>query len=72
MSKRKPYEFSKPAQSGKVFWTSLEAKADPEAHQRRAAAEFPEGVPGSDAGESLQVGRRTFMGVAGAAGALAA
>jgi MoCo/4Fe-4S cofactor protein with predicted Tat translocation signal len=69
MSKRKPYEFSKPAQSGKVFWTSLEAKADPEAHQRQAAAEFPQGAEGSDK-DSLQVGRRTFMGVAGAAGAL--
>jgi MoCo/4Fe-4S cofactor protein with predicted Tat translocation signal len=70
MSKRKPYEFSKPAQDGKVFWTSLEAKADPAAFQQRAAAEFPEGVEGSDKRDSLQVNRRTFMGVAGAAGAL--
>jgi molybdopterin-containing oxidoreductase family iron-sulfur binding subunit len=70
MSKRKPYQFSKPAQDGKVFWTSLEAKADPEAFQRRAAAEFPEGAEGSDKADRLEVGRRTFMGVAGAAGAL--
>jgi molybdopterin-containing oxidoreductase family iron-sulfur binding subunit len=70
MSKRKPYEFSKPAENGKVFWTSLEAKADPATFQKRAAAEFPEGVDGSEKKESLQVDRRTFMGVAGAAGAL--
>ena len=70
MSKRKPYEFSKPAEGGNVFWTSLEAKADPAAFQQRAAAEFPEGAPGSDKGDSLSVNRRTFMGVAGAAGAL--
>jgi molybdopterin-containing oxidoreductase family iron-sulfur binding subunit len=71
MSKRKPYEFSQPAENGKVFWTSLEAKADPAAFQKRAAAEFPEGVEGSnEKSDSLQVDRRTFMGVAGAAGAL--
>jgi MoCo/4Fe-4S cofactor protein with predicted Tat translocation signal len=73
MSKRKPYEFSKPAEGGKVFWTSLEAKADPAAFQKRAAAEFPEGVVDGAANgksDSLQVDRRTFMGVAGAAGAL--
>jgi MoCo/4Fe-4S cofactor protein with predicted Tat translocation signal len=67
MSKRKPYEFAKPETSGKVFWTSLEAKADPDAFQARATSEFPEGVVDSDA---LVVKRRTFMGVAGAAGAL--
>jgi MoCo/4Fe-4S cofactor protein with predicted Tat translocation signal len=72
MSKRKPYEFAKPEKSGKVFWTSLEAKADPEAFQARAAAEFPEGVvpDGLVNSESLTLKRRTFMGVAGAAGAL--
>jgi molybdopterin-containing oxidoreductase family iron-sulfur binding subunit len=74
MSKRKPYEFSKPAAAGKVFWTSLEAKADPQAHQERAKAEFPEGVislqkKAADK-DSLKLDRRTFMGVAGAAGAL--
>jgi molybdopterin-containing oxidoreductase family iron-sulfur binding subunit len=74
MSKRKPYQFAKPAKDGKVFWTSLEAKADPEGFQERASAEFPFGVNGSDAGavreDSLKVDRRTFMSVAGAAGAL--
>lgn len=71
MSKRKPYQFSKPSQTGKVFWTSLEAKADPQAFQERASAEFIDGVPGSDvSADSLRVKRRTFMGVAGAAGAL--
>ncbi len=70
MSKRKPYQFSKPA-DGKVFWTSLEAKADPEGFQERASAEFVDGVQGSDLkSDSLQVDRRTFMSVAGAAGAL--
>src|ERR1700712_5005514 len=48
MSKRKPYQFSKPAADGKVFWTSLEAKADPAAHQKRAQSEFIDGVSGSD------------------------
>jgi MoCo/4Fe-4S cofactor protein with predicted Tat translocation signal len=70
MSKRKPYQFSKPAAGGKVFWTSLEAKADPNAFQERAAAEFVDGVNGSDKRDRLKVDRRTFMGVAGAAGAL--
>jgi MoCo/4Fe-4S cofactor protein with predicted Tat translocation signal len=74
MSKRQPYQFSKPTeleQKGKVFWTSLEAKADPEAFQKRATAEFPDGVlPGSTEDERLTLGRRSFMGIAGAAGAL--
>jgi len=77
MSKRKPYEFSKPAQSGKVFWTSLEAKADPVAFQERAKSEFFDGADGSDLlksraadADSLRVDRRSFIGVAGAAGAL--
>ncbi|MDB4971928.1 MAG: Molybdopterin oxidoreductase, iron-sulfur binding subunit [Myxococcaceae bacterium] len=84
MSKRKPYQFSKPAADGKVFWTSLEAKADPEAHQKRATAEFIDGVTGSDllsgaasfdqvglkSDDSLRVDRRSFIGIAGAAGAL--
>ncbi len=79
MSKRKPYQFSKPAANGKVFWTSLEAKADPDGFRARAAAEFPHGAPGSDGlsadtthddSDRLKVDRRTFMGVAGAAGAL--
>lgn len=71
MSKRKPYQFAKPAKDGKAFWTSLEAKADPEGFQERAVAEFPFGVDGTDAqSASLSVGRRTFMSVAGAAGAL--
>jgi MoCo/4Fe-4S cofactor protein with predicted Tat translocation signal len=67
MSKRKPYQFAKPAK-GKTLWTSLEAKADPESFQERAAAEFPMGAQGSDS--LLKVDRRSFMGVAGAAGAL--
>jgi Fe-S-cluster-containing dehydrogenase component/anaerobic selenocysteine-containing dehydrogenase len=72
MSKRKPYQFSKPAANGKVFWTSLEAKADPVAFQERAKAEFADGVTGSDRAstDSLKLDRRSFIGVAGAAGAL--
>lgn len=72
MSKRKPYQFSKPAKDGKVFWTSLEAKADPVAFQERAKAEFFDGVNGSDKPntDSLRLDRRSFIGVAGAAGAL--
>ncbi|HEX5660177.1 MAG TPA: 4Fe-4S dicluster domain-containing protein [Polyangiales bacterium] len=74
MSKRKDYQFSKPApgMEGKVFWTSLEAKADPVAYQERAKAEFVDGVSGSDtvSSESLRMKRRTFVGIAGAAGAL--
>jgi MoCo/4Fe-4S cofactor protein with predicted Tat translocation signal len=70
MSKRKPYQFSKPSAPGKVFWTSLEAKANPEAFQERAKAEFPDGVEGVDGNDGLKVQRRTFMGIAGAAGAL--
>src|SRR4051812_19056095 len=66
MSKRKPYQFGTPAK-GQILWTSLEAKADPEAFQERAAAEFPMGADGSD---SLKLERRSFLGVAGAMGAL--
>jgi molybdopterin-containing oxidoreductase family iron-sulfur binding subunit len=67
MSKRKPYQFSTPAKNAKTFWTSLEAKADPQGFQERAAAEFPMGVDGND---GLKVDRRTFISVAGATSAL--
>jgi molybdopterin-containing oxidoreductase family iron-sulfur binding subunit len=67
MSKRKPYQFSTPSKNAKTFWTSLEAKADPQGFQERAAAEFPMGVDGND---GLKVDRRTFISVAGAASAL--
>jgi Fe-S-cluster-containing dehydrogenase component len=85
MSKRQPYQFEKPS-TGKTLWTSLEAKADPAAFEERANAEFPMGahdvvdglmdiggVPGRSghpAGGLLKSTRRTFLGVAGAAGAL--
>lgn len=43
MSRRQPYSF--PAQDGaKVFWKSLEDKANPEGAQKRAEAEFPYGL----------------------------
>jgi MoCo/4Fe-4S cofactor protein with predicted Tat translocation signal len=69
MSKRKPYQFEKPSK-GKTLWTSLEAKADPAGFQDRANAEFPQGVDGVEAGALVRPSRRTFLGVAGAAGAL--
>jgi MoCo/4Fe-4S cofactor protein with predicted Tat translocation signal len=74
MSKRKPYQFEKPS-AGKLLWTSLEAKANPEEFHERASAEFPLGASGSDvkadvSADSLRLKRRTFLGVAGAAGAM--
>ncbi len=45
MSRREPYSFNQPSEDGaQVFWRSLEAKADPEAAQKRAELEFPEGL----------------------------
>jgi molybdopterin-containing oxidoreductase family iron-sulfur binding subunit len=44
MSRRDPYTFKQPEDGAKVFWRSLEEKADPAAAQRRAEAEFPLGL----------------------------
>jgi MoCo/4Fe-4S cofactor protein with predicted Tat translocation signal len=45
MSRRKPYEVAPPQEDGaKVFWKSLEEKADLAAAQKRAEAEFPLGL----------------------------
>ena len=43
MSRRDPYEF-KPVDGAKVFWKSLEDKANPAAAQKRAESEFPLGL----------------------------
>jgi MoCo/4Fe-4S cofactor protein with predicted Tat translocation signal len=69
MSKRQPYQFEKPTK-GKTLWTSLEAKADPEAFQERANAEFPMGAHDVQDTGLFKSSRRTFLGVAGAAGAM--
>lgn len=47
MSRRQPYDLpsaSEPADGAKVFWKSLEDKANPAAAQKRAEAEFPQGL----------------------------
>ncbi len=45
MSRREPYKFeNKETDGSKVFWRSLEDKANPEAAQKRAEAEFPYGL----------------------------
>ena len=43
MSRREPFEFKAPEDGAKVFWKSLEDKANPAAAQKRAEAEFPQG-----------------------------
>src|SRR5262245_52570206 len=44
MSRREPYTPSAPEDGAKVFWKSLEDKANPAAAQRRAESEFPLGL----------------------------
>jgi molybdopterin-containing oxidoreductase family iron-sulfur binding subunit len=44
MSRREPYDHKAPADGAKVFWKSLEDKANPAAAQRRAESEFPLGL----------------------------
>ncbi len=47
MSRRQPYDLpsaSEPADGAKVFWKSLEDKANPAAAQKRAEAEVPQGL----------------------------
>ncbi len=82
MSRRQPYDTtSTPAQDGaKLFWKSLEAKADPAARDVRATAEFPKGFEEAKATSLLKkpaevdaadsVGRRGFMLFAGISTAL--
>jgi molybdopterin-containing oxidoreductase family iron-sulfur binding subunit len=43
MSRRQPYEQKKPMDGAPIFWRSLEEKANAEAAELRAAAEFPNG-----------------------------
>jgi molybdopterin-containing oxidoreductase family iron-sulfur binding subunit len=44
MSRREPYQFKTPEDGAKVFWKSLEDKANPAAAQKRAETEFPLGL----------------------------
>ncbi|HVJ88963.1 MAG TPA: Fe-S-cluster-containing hydrogenase [Labilithrix sp.] len=44
MSRREPYVFNAPEDGAKVFWKSLEDKANPAAAQKRAESEFPLGL----------------------------
>src|SRR5688500_13462618 len=44
MSRREEYEFDKPEDGAKVFWSSLAEKANPEVGQKLAKAEFPKGI----------------------------
>src|SRR5689334_12080197 len=43
MSRREPYQFKSPEDGAKVFWKSLEEKANPAAAQKLAESEFPLG-----------------------------
>jgi MoCo/4Fe-4S cofactor protein with predicted Tat translocation signal len=85
MSRRKPYELA-PQDGAKVFWKSLEEKADLAGAQKRAEAEFPLGLEEAQMGtgrlvklrkgktdvNDVSVGRRGFMFFAGASAALLA
>jgi molybdopterin-containing oxidoreductase family iron-sulfur binding subunit len=44
MSRREPHKWSAPEDGAKVFWKSLEDKANPAAAQKRAESEFPLGL----------------------------
>ena len=44
MSRREPHVFSQPTEGAKVFWKSLEDKANPAGAQKRAESEFPLGL----------------------------
>ena len=44
MSRREPHVFKAPEDGAKVFWKSLEDKANPAAAQKRAESEFPLGL----------------------------
>ncbi len=44
MSRREPHVFNKPEDGAKVFWKSLEDKANPAAAQKRAESEFALGL----------------------------
>ncbi|HVH40701.1 MAG TPA: Fe-S-cluster-containing hydrogenase [Labilithrix sp.] len=44
MSRREPHQFKTPEDGAKVFWKSLEDKANPAAAQKRAESEFPLGL----------------------------
>lgn len=85
MSRRQPHESPKPQDGAKLFWKSLESKANPEAVAKRATAEFPLGLDEAKAGPkrlpvlqsapapiepSDSVGRRGFMLFAGISAAL--
>ncbi len=77
MSKRQPYVFLEPSAEAPKYWRTLEERAElstfatPDLAAKRAA-EFPDGhftTPPSD--EAIALGRRGFLGVAGASLALA-
>ena len=87
MSRREPYSFTSSQDGAKVFWKSLEDKADPASAQKRAESEFPYGVgPTGHESKNLvklrrakdqpeaeaSIGRRGFMFFAGASAALLA
>ncbi len=77
MSKRQPYVFLEPSAEMPKYWRSLEERADlesaePALYAAKRAAEFPPEyftTPPSD--EAVALGRRGFLGVAGASLALA-
>ena len=55
MSRREPFPKAAPQDGAKVFWTSLEDKANPEIGQRLAEAEFPKGLEEARGGASALV-----------------
>jgi molybdopterin-containing oxidoreductase family iron-sulfur binding subunit len=82
MSRREPNVFPAPTDGAKVFWKSLEDKANPAATQKRAESEFPLGLEEAKASSlvklrkkekpeaEVSLGRRGFMFFAGASAAL--
>ncbi len=75
MSRRLPYEFQKPADGSKVFWRSLEEKANPDVYAKQAVAEFPQGVGPLEKGEQedkTSLSRRGFVTLGAITAALAA
>ena len=74
MSKRQPYVFLEPSSEAPKYWRSLEERADLDSadYATKRAAEFPpEHFTTPPSEEAIALGRRGFLGVAGATLALA-
>jgi molybdopterin-containing oxidoreductase family iron-sulfur binding subunit len=69
MSRREPHPIAPPADGAKVFWKSLEDKANPAAAQKRAESEFPYGLEEAKVKSSELVKLRKSKNQSGSLGA---